>query len=218
MRLSFVAHDCLASVHTAFSLARFLFMNFLLSRNLLLAWCAAVAVSGCVGTGPAAKKPVAVRKAQPAPKPNFWNGDKVAGSPKIVIALKEQRAYFYKGKKLVGETVVSTGRTGFDTPAGKYRVIQKDKDHSSTLYGDFVDEHGTVVKSNVDSTKDRPPEGTSFQGAKMPYFLRFYSGYGLHAGRVPGHRASHGCVRLPAEMAAHFFDNVQTGTQVILKD
>ena len=34
--------------------------------------------------------------------PPYWKGDDVSGAPKIEVHLAEQRAYFYKGKKLVG--------------------------------------------------------------------------------------------------------------------
>lgn len=152
---------------------------------------------------------------KPAPK-RVWHGDDVPGAPRIAIALGEQRAYFYKGKTLVGETDVSSGRKGYETPVGRYRVIQKDKDHRSTLYGEFVDASGHVVNANADLTKQSPPAGTAFRGAKMPYFLRFYAGYGLHAGHLPGHPASHGCVRLPREMAEHFFHAAPYGTPVVV--
>jgi hypothetical protein len=150
--------------------------------------------------------------------PPYWKGDDVSGAPKIEVHLAEQRAYFYKGKKLAGESPVSTGRKGFDTPPGSYRVIQKDKDHVSNLYGDYVDAAGEIVKKNVDVSKNPKPEGAEFRGAKMPFFLRFTRGYGMHAGYVPRYRASHGCIRMPGEMAEHFFDAADEGTPVIVKE
>jgi hypothetical protein len=159
------------------------------------------------------------RRAAPRPMPAYWNGDEdVNGTPKIVIHLTEQRAFFYKGKHLIGESSISTGRKGFETPPGKYRVIQKDEHHVSNLYGDYVGEWGEVIKRNVDVTKDHQPAGTEFRGAKMPYFLRFTRGYGMHAGFVPRYRASHGCIRMPAEMAKHFFDAADDDTPVIVKE
>ena len=130
------------------------------------------------------------------------------------MGLAEQRAFFFRGRRLVGETGISSGRNGFETPAGQYRVIQKDEKHVSNLYGDFVDAEGQVVRRNVDLTKDSPPEGTSFSGSPMPYFLRFSKGFGFHAGHLPGRPASHGCIRLPQEMARHFFENTELGTPV----
>lgn len=156
--------------------------------------------------------------AAPAPIPAYWNGEGASGSPKIVVHLTEQRAYFFKGKKLVGESNISTGRKGYETPPGKYRVIQKDEHHVSSEYGDFVGEDGEVVKANVTNGKDHRPAGTEFAGAKMPYFLRFTRGYGMHAGFVPRFRASHGCIRMPAEMAKHFFDAAEEETPVIVKE
>jgi len=155
--------------------------------------------------------------AAPHPKPAYWRSDEVEGRPKIVVHLTEQRAYFYKGKKLVGESNISTGRKGYETPPGKYRVIQKDEHHVSSEYGDYVDEDGQIVKKNVAVNKDPQPRGTQFVGANMPYFLRFTGGYGMHAGFVPRYRASHGCIRMPAEMAKHFFEAAEEDTPVIVK-
>jgi hypothetical protein len=154
----------------------------------------------------------------PEPEPAYWNGDDVKGAPKVVIHLSEQRAFFFKGKKLVGESHISTGRKGFETPPGRYRVIQKDENHVSNLYGSYVDEDGVVVKANVEMGKDPMPDGTEFQGAPMPYFLRFTKGYGMHAGFVPRYRASHGCIRMPREMAKHFFDAAEVDTPVIVQE
>jgi lipoprotein-anchoring transpeptidase ErfK/SrfK len=147
----------------------------------------------------------------------YWRGDDVRGPAKIVVHVGEQRAYFYKGRRVVGESTVSTGKRGFDTPPGHYRVIQKDKDHVSSEFGDYVNNSGEVVKSNIDIRKDSQPAGTHFDGARMPYFMRFNGGYGMHAGYVPRFRASHGCIRLPARMARHFFENAPDDTPVIVK-
>src|ERR1700756_1382106 len=56
---------------------------------------------------------------------SYWDGDGVTGHPSIKIDLESQRAYFYKGKQMVGVSIVSTGREGYDTPPGDFRVIQK---------------------------------------------------------------------------------------------
>jgi hypothetical protein len=147
----------------------------------------------------------------------FWRGDGVRGPARIVVHVAEQRAYFYKGHQVVGESTVSTGKPGFDTPPGRYRVVQKDKDHVSSEFGDYVNHRGQVVKSNIDIRKDPQPAGTYFDGARMPYFMRFNGGYGMHAGYVPRFRASHGCIRLPTRMARHFFENAPDDTPVIVK-
>ena len=95
----------------------------------------------------------------------YWKGDNGPGSPKIIVYLSEQRAYFYRGKRVIGESTVSTGKPGFSTPPGRYHVISKDRNHVSSEFGDYVDHHGNVVESNVDAGKDPQPPGTHFDGA-----------------------------------------------------
>lgn len=161
----------------------------------------------------------AVRAVIPIPTPaGYWHRDDVSGSPKIVVHLSEQKAYFYKGKQVVGESTVSTGKRGFGTPVGHYHIVSKDKDHVSSEFGDYVDGKGNVVKSNIDVRKDRKPPGTHFDGARMPYCMHFNGGYAMHQGYVPPYAASHGCIRLPKEMAEHFFNAAHEGTPVIVKE
>jgi hypothetical protein len=161
----------------------------------------------------------AVRAVIPSPNSaGYWEGDDAHGSPKIVVHLSEQRAYFYKGKYLVGESTISTGKPGFSTPPGHYRVIQKDKNHVSSEFGDYIDDDGNVVKSNIDVRKDSKPRGTHFDGARMPYCMHFNGGYAMHEGYVPPYAASHGCIRLPKGMAEHFFNAAPEGTSVIVKE
>ncbi|MGH7784552.1 MAG: L,D-transpeptidase family protein [Candidatus Binatia bacterium] len=148
----------------------------------------------------------------------YWKGDGVPGSPKIVVHLREQKAYFYKGKRVVGESTVSTGKPGFSTPPGRYQVISKDRNHVSSEFGDYVDDAGNVVRSNVDARKDPQPRGTQFDGARMPYCMQFNGGYAMHEGYVPPYAASHGCIRLPKRMAERFFDASHEGTPVIVKE
>ena len=146
-----------------------------------------------------------------------WIGDGVTGRPSIKIDLENQRAYFYKGQQIVGVSVVSTGREGCNTPSGEFNVTQKDVDHISSLYGDYVEPNGEVVVQNVENGKDPKPPGTAFRGAPMPYFLRIQGGIGLHAGYLPGYPASHGCVRLPEGMALKFFEDASVGTPVEIR-
>jgi hypothetical protein len=169
---------------------------------------------GCAEIEP----PPATTTAQvPPPMPGYWNGDGVPGEAKIVVSISEQHAYFYKGKRLVGESTVSTGKPGFGTPPGQYKVVWKDKDHVSTVFGDYVDGFGNVVRSNIDQRKDPRPAGSHYDGARMPYAMFFRGGYAMHQGYVPPFAASHGCIRLPEGMAEHFFDAASLGTPVIVK-
>jgi lipoprotein-anchoring transpeptidase ErfK/SrfK len=185
----------------------------------LLAICLLAFLSACEEMETAQRTAVRAVQAVVAPTPaGYWEGDSVHGSPKIVVHLSEQKAYFYKGKHLVGESTVSTGKRGFGTPPGHYHVVSKDKDHVSSEFGDYVDDAGNVVKSNIDARKDRRPPGTHFDGARMPYCMHFNGGYAMHQGYVPPYAASHGCIRLPKEMAHYFFNAAPEGTPVIVKE
>ena len=135
---------------------------------------------------------------------------------KIVVDLGRQTATLYRGNTVIGVSKVSTGREGNDTPPGRYKVIQKDADHRSNLYGNYV-KNGRVVKRGVDVRKTPKPPGAVFDGAPMRYFLRFSGAYGLHAGILPGYPASAGCVRLPERQARRFYYAVDLGTPVIVK-
>ena len=157
-----------------------------------------------------------VSNAAPQDSVSYWDGDGVSGKPSVKIKLSEQRAYFYKGGELVGISQISTGREGLGTPSGNYSITQKDKDHASSKYGDYVDSADNVVVPNVDVTKDPKPPGTKFKGASMPYFMRIVGGVGMHAGYLPGYPASHGCIRMPEFMAENFFKTVTTGTPVTI--
>ena len=147
---------------------------------------------------------------------SYWDGDSTNGKPSITISLREQRAYFYKSGVLVGVSQLSTGREGLNTPNGHFSIIQKDVNHVSSLFGDYVDSAGNVVVPNVDVTKDPKPPGARFRGTPMPYFMRIVSGTVLHAGYLPGYPASHGCIRMPEFMAENFFKSVSLGTPVTI--
>ncbi len=166
-----------------------------------------------LGTGatvidPSTKEDLAMRK-------SYWDGGGISGAPSIVINLSKQTSSFYKGGKLVGVSAISSGREGFGTPPGNYKIIQKKIDHASNLYGDYVDASGTVVMKNVDIKKDACPAGAKFKGAPMPYWMRLTNGgVGMHQGFLPGVADSHGCIRMPEKMVKIYWDNAPLGTPV----
>ena len=157
-----------------------------------------------------------VSTSAPRDSVSYWDGDGMPGKPSVKIKLAEQRAYFYKGGQLVGISQLSTGREGMGTSTGSFSIIQKDQNHVSSLYGDYVDSADNVVVANVDVGKDPKPPGTHFKGAPMPYFMRIVGGTGMHAGYLPGYPASHGCIRMPEFMAENFFRSVSVGTPVTI--
>ncbi|MEZ5387048.1 MAG: L,D-transpeptidase family protein [Prosthecobacter sp.] len=144
----------------------------------------------------------------------WWSGDGVVGSPRIVIDLSQQRLRYFKGGQLVGVSPISSGREGNSTLNGKFRIIEKDLDHRSSLYGSYVDASDNIVVGDVDARVDPCPPGAKFVGAGMRYFMRIVGGIGMHEGYLPGFPASHGCIRLPTRMAAIFYENTPHGTPV----
>ncbi len=141
----------------------------------------------------------------------------------FVIELDQQRVYFYYGDQLLAFSKLSSGRPNYRTETGSYVIGQKDLNHRSTLYGDFVTSSGgSVMMKDVTQGFDPRPVGGKFQGSLMKYFQRFNTSggattaMGFHTGVLPGSPASHGCVRLPDGMAAWFFEHSSLGTPVFI--
>ncbi len=140
-----------------------------------------------------------------------------SGRPTIVVSLRNQEAYIFRAGHITASSRISSGREGYRTPTGRFQVIRKDEDHRSSVYGDYVDNSGQIVKANVDSRRDSKPPHSHFVGAPMPYFIEFSPGYGLHQGYLPGEPASHGCIRMPYWKARQFYNAVHIGTLVVVK-
>jgi hypothetical protein len=115
---------------------------------------------------------------------------RTAGEPIIaIVSLRSQQITVYDAKGWIVRAPVSSGQKGRETPAGIFSVIQKNAEHYSSLYDD----------------------------AYMPHMQRItWSGIALHGGVLPGHAASHGCVRMPFEFAADLFDATRVGMRVIV--
>jgi len=133
----------------------------------------------------------------------------------VEISLSEQRGLLLVDTLVAMDFPVATGKSSHPTPPGKFRILSKQKDYSSNLYGKIVDAAGTVLVSNADARTDVPPEGATFSGAKMPYWMRLTdTGVGMHIGYVPGRPASHGCIRLQRGVAQQLFELAKIGTPV----
>jgi L,D-transpeptidase catalytic domain len=120
----------------------------------------------------------------------LWIPEAATTGPVVmVVSITEQRAYVYRNGVLIGATTVSTGRPGHLTPTGVFTVLQKQKEHRSTIY----------------------------DGAPMPYMERLtWGGIALHAGGLPGYPESHGCVHLPSEFARRLFEISPSGMTVVI--
>src|SRR5665213_1277583 len=115
---------------------------------------------------------------------------RAAGEPIMaIVSIKSQRVTFYDSEGWILRAPVSTGTTGRETPAGVFALLEKDKDHHSTMYDD----------------------------AWMPNMQRItWNGIALHGGPLPGYAASHGCVRMPYDFAEKLFDKTRIGMRVII--
>jgi len=135
-----------------------------------------------------------------------------------IISISKQRAYLMVGEQTYIDTPISSGRKGHESPTGSFHILEKDPDHRSSIYGDFVDRSGRVVRSGISSQIDSAPSGTHYQGASMKWFCRLTNGgVGFHIGILPGYPASHGCIRLPAEIAPLIYQKVKIGTPVVIE-
>jgi len=188
---------------------------------------ATIAIAIVLGTlaqaqlfGPKMRKPAELIRKQEAMKVNqSLLKQATPDNTHIVVSIPKQRAYLMIGDQIVADAPVSSGKRGHESPTGNMHVLEKDPNHHSTLYGDFVDSAGRVVRAGVSARIDSAPSGTHFAGAAMKWFLRLTDdGVGMHIGILPGYPASHGCVRESPEGAKLFYDHVKVGTPVDVGD
>ena len=128
--------------------------------------------------------------ARAAQRENRFVPSHTPGTPLLaVVGLAEQQISIYDAKGKIMESPVSSGQTGYETPAGIYSIVQKEEEHHSNLYDD----------------------------ASMPFMERItWTGMALHAGVLPGYAASHGCVRLPHDFAERLYDVTNMGMRVVV--
>lgn len=144
----------------------------------------------------------------------FFGASAFAESPyRVEIDLGQQRMYLLRGERVVLVSPISSGRSGHLTETGSFKIIEKEKNHFSSLYGRIVDADGRTMVSDADADM-KVPRGGKFIPAPMRYFMRFHSATGMHAGYLPGYPASHGCVRLPERNAIDVFNAIEIGTPV----
>jgi L,D-transpeptidase catalytic domain/SPOR domain len=137
--------------------------------------------AGLASAAPQCGPDPALDQQSPAPPqltPGPTPGSVASKGVLIVVSIPSQRLYVFKDGEPWGETTVSTGRRGYGTPAGTFTILQKHVKHRSRTYGN----------------------------APMPYMQRLtWRGVALHAGRVTGRPASHGCIRLPFGFARELY-------------
>ncbi len=163
------------------------------------------------------KKAAELISTQEAPKVSARLMEKLTpDESSIFVSLSRQRAYLLNGSgEVVIDTPISSGKRAGMTPTGNFKITQKSPNHRSNIYGNFVDRRGRVIRSGVSTRIDSAPSGTRFVGAPMNHFMRLTDyGIGLHEGLLPGYPASHGCIRLPGDIAEMIFHKVKLGTPV----
>jgi lipoprotein-anchoring transpeptidase ErfK/SrfK len=137
----------------------------------------------------------------------------LASETRVVINLSDQRVSLVEHGRITLVSPICSGKHGWSTPTGNFKIFNKDVDHRSRSFGLVVDAYGRVVNANATPSSPVPRDG-HYQAAPMPYFMEFSPAIGMHAGYLPGYPASHGCVRMPRDMAVLFFERVQVGTPV----
>ncbi len=153
---------------------------------------------------------------------DMWRGgalnEYAPRNSRVEILLEVQRGRLYINDEIAMDFPICSGRFGGqETPKGSFRISQKVKEYRSNRYGSFMSKDGKrVVERNI-SVNDTPPAGAVFEGADMPYWMRFNGAIGLHVGNVHRHSASHGCVRVPEEACSILFEKLAVGSAVIVK-
>lgn len=137
----------------------------------------------------------------------------MASETRVIINLSDQRVSLVQQGRITLVSPIASGKPGWSTPTGNFSIFNKDIDHRSRSFGSVFDAYGRVVNSNA-TPSSYVPRGGHYRPAPMPYFMEFSTAVGMHAGYLPGYPASHGCVRMPRDLAALFFERVQIGTPV----
>ena len=143
----------------------------------------------------------------------LWGSPGMASATRVIINLSDQRASLVEQGRITLVSPIASGKPGWQTPTGNFSIFSKDINHFSGSFGSVVDAYGRVVNSSA-TPGSYLPRGGHYRPASMPYFMEFSSAVGMHAGYLPGYPASHGCVRMPRDLAALFFQRVQIGTPV----
>jgi hypothetical protein len=112
-----------------------------------------------------------------------------AGPALVVVNLETQRLIVFRNGVPIAASTVSSGKAGHETPTGVFAILQKNADHYSKTY----------------------------DNAPMPNMQRLtWKGIALHAGKLPGYPASHGCVRLPLPFSKLLFQATDLGMTVVI--
>lgn len=152
---------------------------------------------------------------------DYWRGAALEqhdpAHSRVEILLNEQRGRLYIREQIAMDFPICSGRVGgMETPRGTFRITEKKREKRSTSYGTYVNAAGDFVSGGAVSWR-KGPAGTHFQGASMPYWMRFNGAVGMHVGKVLRETDSHGCVRIPEEACSILFDKLAVGSKVTVR-
>ena len=161
-----------------------------MKRLIELGFLACLAASAAAHPISHQKLSVIERAARLGPGQFVWEAEVTSTGPVfLVIDLTRQRALLYRGGVPIAASTISSGSKGRETPTGLFTILQKEVVHRSRTYDD----------------------------APMPYMQRLTAqGVAMHAGRLPGYPASHGCIRLPRGFAVKLYAVTKIGTPVMI--
>jgi len=115
----------------------------------------------------------------------------------IEINLSTQTLTAKDGESIHLKSRICSGRVGYATPVGQFKILGKERLHVSNRYP-IVDKEAGIRG-----------------GAKMPYMLRVTNtGVAIHAGEMVPYPDSHGCIRIPYGKAMQLFRWADIGTRV----
>ena len=178
-----------------------------MNKTVCLIILLALLAAGCVYHEPVATAP-------PTPvESSSINAYTMRPGTRVIINLSEQRAYLVEGGKVSLIAPIASGKPGWSTPTGNFAITSKDIDHRSRSFGSIIDGSGRIATSDA-TPGTHVPHGLHYQPAPMPYYMEFSQAIGMHAGYLPGYPASHGCVRMPRDLAERFFERVNIRTPV----
>jgi len=193
--------------------------------HLLLIAASALSLTACQimplgSTKEVVRRAIYVLPADSSSSPLYvWHGTGTPGPVRVTIDLSQQKAYIFRNNQNIAWSYVATGRSGFRTPTGTFRISEKVVDKRSNKYGSIVNANGVVINGSATAGIHRVPSGGRFVGAKMPYWMRLTgNGGGTHGGPLPhpGSPASHGCIRMPYPMAQKLYAIAPYGTPVTI--
>jgi lipoprotein-anchoring transpeptidase ErfK/SrfK len=128
--------------------------------------------------------------------------------PVIVVNRAANTLRLYRGSTLVRTFRVATGQSIYPTPAGIWRIVDKQLD--PWWYPPTYDAWATGLKPVPPGPAN--PLGTRWMGLNAP-------GVGIHGTDAPasiGYSASHGCIRMQVPDAEWLFEHVRVGTVVVI--